>query len=89
MEQHPEAGGLATVGAGEYLVVIEGGAGGYSGYAPDLPIVVAAGDTREEVEELMRKGVALYLATLREKGEPIPAPATTAIVVAGLPAERG
>ena len=31
----------------------------------------------------MREGVALYLETLREQGEPIPMPSTTAIMVAG------
>lgn len=83
MGHHLEAGGLATAATGEYLVVIEGGPEGYSGYAPDLPIVIAAGDTRGEVARLMREGVALYLETLRERGEPIPVPATTAITVTG------
>lgn len=83
MDRHSEAGGLATVVAGEYLVIVEGGSEGYSGYAPDLPIVVAAGETREEVEHMMREGIALYLETLREKGDPIPAARTTAITVAG------
>ncbi len=67
---------------GEYLVIIEQGPEGYGAYAPDLPIVLAVGDTREEVEQLMREGVALHLETLRERGEPIPAPTTTAITVA-------
>ena len=83
MGRHPDASGVEAVAQGEYLVIIEGDADGYSAYAPDLPIVVAAADTREEVERLMREGVALYLETLREKGEPIPMPITTAIMVAG------
>ncbi len=69
--------------AGGYLVIIEKGPDGYGAYAPDLPIVLAVGDTREEVERLMREGIALHLETLRERGEPIPAPTTTAITVAG------
>ena len=83
MDRHSEAGGVEAVGEEEYLVIIEGGEDGYSAYAPDLPIVIAAAETREEVERLMREGVALYLETLREKGEPIPTPTTTAIMVAG------
>lgn len=72
-----------TIAAGEYLAIVEGGPEGYSGYAPDLPIVVAAGETRGEVEQLMREGIALYLETLRDKGEQIPAARTTAVTVAG------
>lgn len=83
MDRDSTASGVAAVATGEYLVIIEGGPEGYSGYAPDLPIVIAAGDTREEVARLMREGVALYLETLRERGEPIPVPATTAIAVTG------
>ena len=83
MGRHSEAGGVEAIGEGEYLVIIEGGPDGYSAYAPDLPIVVAAAETREEVERLMGEGVALYLETLREKGEPIPTPITTAIMVTG------
>ncbi len=69
--------------AGGYLVIVEKGAEGYGAYAPDLPIVLAVGDTREEVERLMREGIALHLETLRERGEQVLAPTTTAITVAG------
>ena len=83
MDRHSEASGVVTAAEGGYLVIIEGGPDGYSAYAPDLPIVAAAADTREEVEQLMREGVVLYLETLHAKGEPIPVPTTTAITVAG------
>lgn len=82
MERHSEAGGLA-VAAGGYLVIIEEGPDGYGAYVPDLPLVFAVADTREEVEQLMREGIAFHLELLRERGEPIPAPTTTAITVAG------
>lgn len=83
MDRHRGVGGLSAVAGREYLVILEGGPEGFSGYAPDLPIVVAAGETRDEVEQLMREGIALYLETLRERGSPIPAARTTAITVAG------
>ena len=65
-----------------YLVIIEGAEGSYSAYSPDLPGCVAAGDTREGTLELMREAIALHLEGLREDGDPIPPPVTTAEYVA-------
>jgi predicted RNase H-like HicB family nuclease len=46
----------------EYLVVYEqADDGGWGAYLPDLPGVIAAGESREETERLIRKAVALYL----------------------------
>jgi predicted RNase H-like HicB family nuclease len=53
-------------------MVIEGEGDSYSAYAPDLPGCVAAGDSREEVERLMREALALHVASLRVHGEPVP-----------------
>lgn len=57
-----------------YLVVIEGEGDSYSGYAPDLPGCVAAGETPEEVRQLMHEAVPLHLESLRAHGEPVPPP---------------
>ena len=65
----------------KYTVVIEKTGNGYSAYVPDLLGCVAAGDTREETEELIREGIAYHLAMLRETGEPIPEPETTTSLV--------
>lgn len=55
------------------LVVFEGDDKiGYSAYSPDLPGVVAAGDSREETEQLMRVAMADHVAQLRESGQPVP-----------------
>jgi predicted RNase H-like HicB family nuclease len=63
-----------------YVVVIEGDdTEGYSTYSPDLPGVVAAAATRQEVTDLMREAMAQHIELLRELGEPVPEP----IVVAG------
>jgi predicted RNase H-like HicB family nuclease len=65
-----------------YLVVIEHAEGsGYSSWVPDLPGCVAAGDTREECEQLMREAIELHLAAMREDGDPIPEPSTVDVAV--------
>jgi predicted RNase H-like HicB family nuclease len=59
-----------------YVVIIERDEeGGYSAWAPDLPGVVAAASTYDEVVKLMHEAVEFHLEGLREDGEPIPAPA--------------
>jgi len=58
-----------------FLVVIEtDDEGGYSAYVPDLPGCVAAGETREEVEQLIHEAVELHLEDMVERGEAIPKP---------------
>ena len=62
-----------------YVVVFEGDdETGYSAYSPDLPGVVAAGDSRPETEQLMRDAMIDHIAGLRELGEDVPPPATSA-----------
>lgn len=62
-----------------YVVLFEGeDASGYSAYSPDLPGVVAAGATRQETERLMLEAMAEHIALLRELGQEVPEPATTA-----------
>ena len=64
-----------------YVVVFEGDdESGYSAYSPDLPGVVAAGDTREETEHLMLAAMVEHLALLRDTGQPVPEPAEAAEV---------
>ena len=65
----------------KYDVLIEKTNNGYSAYAPDLPGCVAAADTRTEVEDLLREAIVLHLESLREHGEPIPQPQTTAALI--------
>lgn len=64
-----------------YLVVIEESSTGFSGFLPDLPACIATGSSREEVELAMRDGVAFHLETLRESGDPVPPPKSTAAYV--------
>jgi len=63
----------------EYTVIFEQGKdGGWGAYAPDLPGLGVAAETREEVEQLIRDGIRIHIAGLREDGLPIPEPTTTA-----------
>ncbi|MFI5004589.1 MAG: type II toxin-antitoxin system HicB family antitoxin [Solirubrobacterales bacterium] len=59
----------------EYLVIYETGEdGGWGAYSPDVPGCVAAGQTKEEVEKLMREALPDHIALMREVGEPVPEP---------------
>jgi predicted RNase H-like HicB family nuclease len=65
----------------QYAIVIEGGGStNYSAYAPDLPGVVATGDTLEEVEAAMREAIEFHIEGLRQAGESVP-PATSHVAV--------
>ena len=61
-----------------YAIVIEQAAGNYSAYVPDLPGVIAAGDSREEVESLIREAVEFHIEGLRAEGLTVPSPASSA-----------
>ena len=58
----------------KYTVVIENGPASYGAYVPDLPGCVAVADTKEEVRELIRQAIQLYMEALEEEGLPLPTP---------------
>ena len=58
----------------KYVVVYEPTPTGWSAYVPDLPGCVAAGETREETERLIREAVAFHIEGLQQDNEPIPEP---------------
>lgn len=62
----------------KYTIIIERGERNYSAYCPDLPGVVAAGETEEETIELMKEAIEFHLEGLREDDLPIPEPTTSA-----------
>jgi predicted RNase H-like HicB family nuclease len=62
----------------KYTVIYEKGPKSWGAYVPDLPGVVAAGDTREEAEALLRQAVKLHLVGMREEGQPVPEPSSFA-----------
>lgn len=65
----------------KYLIVIEPTSTGFSAYSPDLPGCVSTGASREECERNMHEAIAFHLEGLREEGEPVPAPTTSAAFV--------
>ncbi len=65
----------------KYLIVIESTDTGYSAYSPDVLGCVATGESREDVERNMRDAIEFHLEGLREDGEPIPEPSSTAATV--------
>jgi len=56
------------------LIVVEQTPTGFSAYSPDLPGCVAAGATRQDVEQKMREAIALHLEGMREDGLAVPSP---------------
>jgi predicted RNase H-like HicB family nuclease len=65
----------------KYLIVIEPTGTGFSAYSPDLPGCVATGASRDECEREMREAIAFHLDGLREEGEAVPPPTTSAAFV--------
>lgn len=64
-----------------YLVIIEEAESGFSAFLPDIPGCIATGATRDEVENAMQEGVEFHLEGLRESGDPVPPPRSTAAYV--------
>jgi predicted RNase H-like HicB family nuclease len=58
----------------EYLIVIEQGETSWGAYVPDLPGIIAVGDSAEEVEGLIKEAIPDHIDLLRESGQPVPAP---------------
>ena len=61
-----------------YAVVIEKTESGYGAHVPDLPGCVAAADTLEATECLIRDAIEFHLEGMRAHGDPIPDPTTVA-----------
>ena len=59
-----------------YAVVIEKTGDGYGAHVPDLPGCVAAGDTYEQTQQLIREAIPFHLEGLRQNGDAVPDPAT-------------
>ncbi len=62
----------------KFTVIYEKGDSSWGAYVPDLPGVIAAGASREEVESLIREAVEFHIEGLRAEGLAIPSPASWA-----------
>jgi predicted RNase H-like HicB family nuclease len=70
-----------------YAVVVErADDGGFGVWSPDLPGVVALGDTEAEALDEMRRAIQFHLDGLRADGLPVPQPSTVAATVITLDA---
>jgi predicted RNase H-like HicB family nuclease len=63
----------------EYVVIFEqANDGGWGAYVPDLPGLGVVGETKAEVDKLIREGIEIHIAGLREDGLTVPEPKTVA-----------
>ena len=62
----------------EYVVIYERSDTGWGAYCPDLPGLGVGGETREDVDRLIREGVVVHIESLREHGDPVPEPTKSA-----------
>lgn len=60
----------------KYAVVYEQAPRNWAAYVPDLPGCIATGQTRADVERLIREAIALHLESMQASGEAIPRPST-------------
>ena len=60
----------------EYTVLYEQGPTSWGASVPDLPGCFAVGKTFEEVQQLIREAIELYIEQLKADGTPIPEPVT-------------
>ena len=65
----------------KYTVVIERTSNNYAAYVPDLPGCVTTASTRKEVLKEIREAIEFHIEGMRQDGEPVPDPYTTAAVV--------
>lgn len=75
------AAGLEDDEEMQYTVIVERSPRNFSAYVPDLPGCIVTNATREGVVQLMREAIQFHIEDLRERGEPVPAPQSTAAVV--------
>ncbi|MGH9582281.1 MAG: type II toxin-antitoxin system HicB family antitoxin [Bryobacteraceae bacterium] len=64
-----------------YTVIYEHGPTSWGAYVPDLPGVISVGDSREEVESLIREAIEFHIEGMRDEGLAIPPPSSFAGVV--------
>jgi predicted RNase H-like HicB family nuclease len=64
-----------------YAVVIEEATGSFGAWVPDLPGCIAAGETEQEVLQLIEEAIALHIEGLRESGLEVPQPCTSVAFV--------
>lgn len=62
----------------KYAVIFERAENNWAAYVPDLPGCITTGKTLEEAKANIREAIRGHLLTMREYGDPIPAPTSLA-----------
>jgi predicted RNase H-like HicB family nuclease len=65
----------------KYLVVIEKSETGYGAHVPDFPSCISAGETREEVLDLIKEAIEFHIEGLIQAGEPVPPPSSVSELI--------
>jgi predicted RNase H-like HicB family nuclease len=65
----------------KYAVIIERYETGYGAYVPDLPGCGATGATQAEVRRNIQTAIETHLRSMREDGDVIPEPTSTAATI--------
>ena len=65
----------------KYLAVIEKAGDGWGAYVPDLPGVIASGDTYANARQLIEEGIEIWVHETRNGGLPLPEPTAQAVLV--------
>jgi predicted RNase H-like HicB family nuclease len=63
------------------MVVVEEGPTSFGAYVPDLPGCIAAGESREEVLQLIHEAIEFHLEGLRKEGQAAPKPHSSSAFV--------
>jgi len=66
----------------DYVVIVEQGNTSFGAYVPDLPGCVAVGESKDEAMELIREAIGMHIETLRQNGEVVPRPHSSAVTIA-------
>jgi predicted RNase H-like HicB family nuclease len=61
-----------------YTVIYEKSSNGYGAYVPDLPGLGVVAPTLEETRKLILEGIPTHIRAIREHGETVPEPTSSA-----------
>lgn len=61
-----------------YTVIYERSSNGFGAYVPDLPGLGVVAPTLDETRVLIREGIEAHIRVMRDHGERVPEPASSA-----------
>ena len=64
----------------QYTPIIEKGPTSYGAHVAELPGCVAVAETREEVSNLIREAIQIYIDELEKNGLPVPKPSSSELI---------